>query len=192
MDDHTPNRLGKRQRTSKVTGQRSPVTLNIPSWASHDADLLDNFRATKRFATQSVASEFDKCFQEPSSSDIMLCSSAECSPAPFSASHSSMTPLPMKCSPVGLGARTGPSPMNMADRLPPSPTERDGESELDLRRATLMKLFHLKAGTDDVVEDEKAPMCLHRAVVDRQPVVGRKPSRLALEQSDGDHQTTSP
>lgn len=169
--------------------QTSPLLGNVPSWNTYDADLLDNYRATKRFASNNAA-EISVSLNElgfhTAPSDPM---SADNSPLVFNnpttttkgtkegIQHTFESPGGKITSPTTQQQQqqqkqqhlTAPtttatandkstpqhqhpyspsSPMSLgdADVLPPSPSDSHVEADLDLRKATLVRLLHLRQG----------------------------------------------
>jgi hypothetical protein len=134
-------------------------------WPAYDADLVDNLRATKRFAAAEIAAELSgqlKGLNGGGGEDdaAMACSSAECSPAVTPAVRGADAPAPPggwatplrgavprggasmpPRSALGRAAFT-PLVLRTGARLPTSPTDRGDaaiEGHEDLRKAALLR-----------------------------------------------------
>jgi hypothetical protein len=130
-------------------------------WPAYDADLVDNLRATKRFAAAELSGQLKGLNGGGGEDDAaMACSSAECSPAATPVVRGADAPAPPggwatplrgavtrggasmpPRSALGRAAFT-PLVLRAGARLPTSPTDRGDaaiEGHEDLRKAALLR-----------------------------------------------------
>jgi hypothetical protein len=168
------------------------------SWESFDADLLDNFRATKRFASETAALDLAQMSMatstkgarpgaeggEHQNADAMACSSVECSPA----ARSAVAPPPQEWRTPRPAAPPAAPPKSLSrkgvlsrgERLPTSPNDTQLEG-FDLRKKTLMRLL-LKGGEEGSEPgQEGTPQRRSRMSASAQPAAGVSPALSSME-----------
>lgn len=172
--------------------QTSPLLGKLPSWSTYDADLLDNYRSTKRFVSNNAADVSVSLnglgiHTNTAPSDPAVAMSADNSPLvlnnpttkgtkegnqhPFetpdkvtsstiqqqqqeqqftapTTTATAMATTNHKSTPPHQHQHPPSSPMSLGDTdaLPPSPSDSHVEADLDLRKATLVRLLYLRQG----------------------------------------------